>query len=526
MPTPEATRVRTHTESLTPALRRCSPWSERSYPISAWGLPALSAFILAIYILRISALPSKLMLPFALAALCGFVAVIVGNPRKLLLAIILLDIPIQLDINLFYEEEAAAIGALGGLNLSVTTVSLAALYGLWFAQIVTRRSSIPKHLLRATLPFVTYFGFVVFSLLTAHSISLSLFEIGLLFQTLLLFIYIVGTTRTREDIYFIVTLLLIGVILLSLSMIAAYATGQEITFGPISTRVDPSFTRGTFFRPGGTIGSPLTAASHLALLLVPAVSILLARLRWYHTVLAAMSFCLGLIALVMTYSRSGWIAFFVAGVVFCVILWHRGWLSLRIPVFFVLAVLVLSLPFYATIYTRLTGDDSGSAYSRIPHAKLALRIIADTPIFGVGANNVGLVMTGYAREGFQDLWLYTPHNKYLLVWTETGIGGMLAFTWFLLATLARGWRCWRLRDPVISPLALAFTTGMLGQMVHMLTDMFHNRPQVQLLWLTAALIVAINHAAVIKATDKPLTPATGQQQFSGSPGSRRLTSIS
>jgi len=48
-----------------------------------------------------------------MATLCPFLAMIVGNVRKLFLAIILLDIPFQLDIHLGYRTEAAELAPLG-----------------------------------------------------------------------------------------------------------------------------------------------------------------------------------------------------------------------------------------------------------------------------------------------------------------------------------------------------------------------------------------------------------------------------
>jgi hypothetical protein len=54
---------------------------------------------------------------------------------------------------------------------------------------------------------------------------------------------------------------------------------------------------------------------------------------------------------------------------------------------------------------------------------------------------------------------------------------------------------WRLSDPLFSPVALALTAGLLGQMVHMSVDIFQSRPQVQLLWLVAALLVAMETTA-------------------------------
>ncbi|MET0168212.1 MAG: hypothetical protein ABW318_24880, partial [Vicinamibacterales bacterium] len=54
--------------------------------------------------------------PLILVAVIGvFLALLVG-PRKLLIAAIVLDVPLQWDFNLHHDEAAARLGALGGLD--------------------------------------------------------------------------------------------------------------------------------------------------------------------------------------------------------------------------------------------------------------------------------------------------------------------------------------------------------------------------------------------------------------------------
>jgi len=43
----------------------------------------------------------------------------------------------------------------------------------------------------------------------------------------------------------------------------------------------------------------------------------------------------------------------------------------------------------------------------------------------------------------------------------------------------------------LAPLALGFTAAILGHMAHMMFDTFHSRPNVQSLWLDAAMIGAL-----------------------------------
>ncbi|MCX9078786.1 MAG: O-antigen ligase family protein, partial [Candidatus Methanoperedens sp.] len=171
--------------------------------------------------------------------------------------------------------------------------------------------------------------------------------------------------------------------------------------------------------------------------------------------------------------------------------WRRGWLDIRIILVAVFILAVVAFGMRTMIIERLTTDDGGSAESRLPLMQLAFRMIQDHPIGGVGANNVPVVIHQYATPELGNVWLYSIHNKYLLVWSETGPLTLLAYLAFLLVTLRRGWRVWRFNDRFLSPLALGFTVAIMGSMFHMFFDVFRSRPEMQTLWVNSALIVAM-----------------------------------
>jgi hypothetical protein len=102
-------------------------------------------------------------------------------------------------------------------------------------------------------------------------------------------------------------------------------------------------------------------------------------------------------------------------------------------------------------------------------------------------------MAASAGPEFSRSWIYTVHDKYLLVWAGSGIGALLAFVWFLVATVRRGLLASRSADPVLAAIAIALTGAVIGQMVHMTVELFQSRPQVQLLWVIAGLLVAMTH---------------------------------
>lgn len=456
-----------------------------------WIVVAAVGLGLGLYTLAVSYLPVKWMAMLVLAAICPFVVMILGNVRKWLLVIIMLDTSLQVDANLFYRTNLATLGAIGGLNISITTLALAILYALWLGRLLSRLETQPGRLLRLSLPFAAYLVFVILSAGVAQDVTLSFFEISLLAQMFLLYLYVAGTVRTREELRFIVTLLSIGLLIQSLLIIGMYFTKQDFSLGGIiSTRTNAVYTSGSGqWRPGGTLGSPNSAASYLGMLLPIVLSILFTRLGRGYKWLAALTFGAGTIALILTLSRGGWIAFAVSISLLCLFAWHRGWLAPTTPLAVAMILMLLFVPIQDIILTRLVGDDGGAALSRLPLIQLAFRMITDNPILGVGSNNFAIRLKEYAVLEMADPWLYTVHNKYLLIWAETGLGGLMTFLLFLGATLHRGRQAFKSADRFLSPLALGFTVAVVGQMSHMLVETYRVVPQS--LWLITALLAAI-----------------------------------
>jgi putative inorganic carbon (hco3(-)) transporter len=421
-----------------------------------------------------------------------------GSARRLLLAILLLDIPFQWDQYLDYRTEAGELGAIAGLNISLTSFALAGLYALWAAELAQRASGDTKPRLRAAAPLLVYLGLNLLSLPVAADPALAWYYVVLLAQSVLIFIYIASRVRGLDEVSFIVGMLLLGLLLESLLIMGTRLTGINFDYLGLSNAVDPSHmgdpatsVADTGYRSGGTIGSPNTAGSYLAMLLPLAAVAVATPVSGGVRRLASISLAAGSIALVFTFSRGGWLATAVAFALLLVLGVRRGLLSPRLLAVAVAIALLIVAPLYGAVGARLTGDDKGAAESRVPLMELAGRVIKDHPVLGVGPNNFAVVIPDYAGPEFSRDWIYTVHNKYLLVAAETGLVALAAFVWFLVAIVRRGLRVSRLRDRLLSPVALGLTVAVIGQIVQMAVELFQSRPQLQLLLVIGGLITAL-----------------------------------
>lgn len=428
-----------------------------------------------------------------IVALLSPIAVLTSEAaRRFLFAVVILDIPIELGTYLFYQPVQAALGALKGLSISATTIALAGLYTSWFLRTLANKTPRFRPRMHMNLALVFFLAITVLSVSVAQDKALSVFDVYLLFEACLIYFYVANHVRTRQDVSFVVALLLGGCLLESFVIIAIKFTVTATTTWDFPIHIIAENLEGDGrMRIGGTIGVPNVAGAYLSVMLAIATSILFTNLGKFYKWLAAGVLALGGVALIFTFSRGAWLALVLAVTVFCFVVWRQRGVSLKAPIVILVILTALYVPFGGSISARLFGDDQGSAESRIPLNMLALRMIGDNPVLGVGANNFTVAMDQYATSEFRRKWLWAVHNKYLLIWAETGLGGLLAYLAFLIGTLRRGWQCWKFRDSQLSALALGILAGIAGHMVHQGVDLFRDRPMQQLVWLSAGLLVAM-----------------------------------
>ena len=400
---------------------------------------------------------------------------------RVLLAIVLVEIPLQLDTFVNHSLDDAEFGAISGFNVSLSTVCLVLLYLIWLPQWTVSSTK-----LRTNIGLALYLVFAVFSVMWAGDKSRSLFEIWLLVQSFLLFTFVINTIRSEADVLFVMTFLVLGLVVQGLFMVGTRLIDDDLRFGPIEFQIYSGSQR-----VSGSLGSPNVASSYVALLIAPCLSLLLTPVSKWLKILAVSAVLLGGIGLVLTMSRGGWMAAGLSLAILVAVAVKKRWLSVWFLLALVTGMIVFAIAFQQPLAARLLGDDGGSAAARWPLANIAVQMVADQPL-GVGVNNWELAARPYAEAaGFAGQWFFTVHNKYLLLLSEIGLFGLLAYIVFLVSTIACGRAAWKRGHPVLSPLALGLTAAVIAQSVHMFADIFNSRQQVMMLWLVAAIIMVI-----------------------------------
>lgn len=426
--------------------------------------------------------------------------------QRVMVAVAILEIPLQIDTYLFYQQDNAEFGAIGGFNISLMTIALFVLYGAWMVEAASRPEPSSRRIIWG-VPLFLYVVIVALSSVAAQDGMLTLFELSLIAQAWLLFFYLANRIESRSDLLFVVSLLAVCVASQSVLIIATSGmTGpRELSLGIIRAEIHKDG------RPTGTLMSPVLAGSFLALLLIPSGSLLFARVSKPLKALSLLAVTTGALAIAITQTRGAIITMVVATAIFGTCMFLRGWLPKWAPAAAAFVVILIAVPLLNVFHQRIEAGDGGSAEARIHLSKIAMKLIAENPILGVGAGNCHLAMQKFATATpFRAEWNYTVHSKYLLVWVETGLLGFATFGASLLIALAQSWKTWKCSDPFLATLGLALFASILGHMIHMSVDMFNSRQQVQIVWACAGIaagMVALRDAVAARETFVSTRPA-------------------
>ena len=218
---------------------------------------------------------------------------------------------------------------------------------------------------------------------------------------------------------------------------------------------------------------------------------------WFARTLAVASLIALLVALTLTFSRGGYVAFAVIMVIYMVRQRHV------LPVLALMTVLLIGVMFAPeAVKERLfTGVEQGAVSNtvgnlsdpltagRVAVWEKLLPEVARSPLWGRGLGSTAwsdLVRSGVYKAGH-------PHNMYLAMLMDVGVIGLAALLWWFVTLL----KCYRqvARDPSQPPALRAFFEGTFASLVGVLVFSFTNgdyapRPEHTYHWFAVGMAMA------------------------------------
>jgi O-antigen ligase len=250
-------------------------------------------------------------------------------------------------------------------------------------------------------------------------------------------------------------------------------------------------------RVSGTFGHPNSLAGYLVMLALLNLALFWAPLPRRLKMFLFPAFLLISSALILTYSRGGWLALGLGGMFtlyFCLARWSGHKIaSFLITVSVAATFFITSVGLITPLRNRLFLEDYGAARSRLPMAQVALNVIYHHPLLGVGLGNYLFIAPDYdiTREGIIYDFPRPVHNEFLLIGAEQGLPGLALFLLILGYLVLQLLRQSRSRDQTALPY---IAIGLAGTFVAWSIFRFTDYNYVLLadpLWLLAGVSMAL-----------------------------------
>jgi len=316
-------------------------------------------------------------------------------------------------------------------ELFMSDIWLVALLTLWFTNLFKPKYKVTFDIQYLDVAAFLFISWTIVSVIHAKNYALGFYEVIRLLRQILLYFYISRNVKTEDDLKHIVFCLFMALLFQGLLAVFQYLGGQ-MPFGFFQNTMSEEDTTGAF-RVGSTLNGPSQLSQYFELLAPLALAFTFYQKDNKYKLLFLALFSLGTVGIIFTFARAAIVSLGFA--VFIILMLYllsmpRGEMRKEKESFILQTVLIVAAVYIIftlledEIMLRFVADDGGSADSRYPMMLVALTMIRQNPIFGIGLNNFNEIMSYYDMYVFLPNPAYAVHNVYLFFASEIGLPGL------------------------------------------------------------------------------------------------------
>jgi len=430
--------------------------------------------------------------------------------RNYWLAVFALVLPLEIKKVLIDSEPVRAlimtygipVGELPAPVLHLSDLPFLVLMVHWLLEVTCRKQKIffPKSNWMA----LALLGWSGISLLNAKDFSCGFFDLLRMVKFYFLYLYMANNVRSKETVKTLMNFFLIGVIFQGLLCLFQYCTqstgyllakfvGKEDLYTELMKRVEGLYRVAEVGdmgrRASGTVG-PTNAEAQYFEFFIPVTFLLWLTARNFRgRSLSFGALILGLLGLVVTFSRGGLIGIVVA--IICVLILSRRFQLISNKKFLAILSLGLSMFIFVTsIGYKYFMYRPEAASARVHLAKVGLEMVKSHPFLGVGLNNHLILKPEYDPRSYA--FPLATHNQFILIASEVGIPGLIFFLGFFGLTILLTLRAARSDDLYLTSVAVGILGALVSLGIHIQFDYFGTHTNYTLLWLYAGLAAAMS----------------------------------
>ena len=208
--------------------------------------------------------------------------------------------------------------------------------------------------------------------------------------------------------------------------------------------------------------------------------------QWHNLARAS---CAGqAFALILTFSRGAWLGALAA--ITCLAVAQKKWKYLALLAIIAIACLLAFPSILARLVSISRPLDDESIRDRVQLITSSLQLGLEHPVLGVGYGRGRLKQSLRSRlrgTVIEDSPIWHTHNVYIELFAETGLIGLTAFLWLVVAALLRVSRAARQRQGIERLLGLAIAASWIAAIVSGLGDVpfYHHETRIYFFTLFA-----------------------------------------
>ncbi len=345
------------------------------------------------------------------------------------------------------------------------------------------------------LPILFLFFFSLLSLINVFHFDVGLQELFTLLTYILLFYLIVNNLKTPRQVEKIFIPVFLAATLVSVEGIL-----ENWGLGVLVTREERLPEIFSF------LGNPNYIAQYLITVLPLSIALSLFVSNKVKKTLSALVSAILIFCLFLIFSRGAWLGLLVS-LVFLGFILPLPKLKLSIPAKWVTPLLTLLLLIFVLLVSCLVIHTQQfqqellrGVPARIINWKTTLLMIRAHPVLGSGIGNLYFVLPRYLLPQFHEILpmqrIAESHNDYLHIWAETGLFGLLAFLWLIVAYFRRGFQRLKSETGYQRALMAAFMAAILATLIQSFFSFNLHRPVSNLMFWTILALTIVGQEKV------------------------------
>jgi O-antigen ligase len=387
------------------------------------------------------------------------------------------------------------------LFLSLADLASYVMIAGWFFEMFIEK----KRKLYYSKIYTIFFMFVIWGLVTlikAPSPALGIIVFLTQMKYFVLCAVIVSLVDSKKRLKTVIFVIMVsifiqGIYVLLQASFSSLMNIQGLKMTPLGRNLYYGGMHSQLTRPAGTFHHPNVLASYMVFLLPIFAGLAIRKKNVLLKVPAYATVSIGGIALILSYSRGGWVGFAFGVFLMLIVCIERKFITIKMFLRILLMgfiTAVLLFPFWKPIIWRFTKPDDSATLVRVVLIKQAWLMLQANPVTGVGSGNYYGASVDYIPAEVWDSEFIrgvTVHNRYMAIASETGYVGLFLFLWFLWSIGQCCYKNIKCRDDYLAYVSLGLLAGLAGTMLHMQFDHFQDDLRNTLFWFATAMIIAI-----------------------------------